>query len=88
MSRPVPPPPAVQSPFLEDTRLNVYVDVDGLESRSELSDITLDGQTRVYGTFYQPKFQGELEIVDGQVIILNRQYTFTRGRIALDRLRL
>lgn len=82
----VPPPPAVQRPFLENTRLNVYVDVDGLETRSELSDITLDGQTRVYGTFYQPKFQGELEIVDGQVIILNRQFTFTRGRILLDRL--
>ena len=85
-SPPVPPPPAIQSPFLESTRLNVYVDVDGLESRSELSNITLDGQTRVYGTFYQPKFQGELEIVDGQVIILNRQFTFTRGRIVLDRL--
>jgi hypothetical protein len=83
---PVPPPPTVQNAFLESTRLNVYVDIEQLETRSELSDITLDGQTRVYGTFYQPRFQGELEITEGEVILLNRQFTFTRGRIVLDRL--
>lgn len=83
---PVPPPPTVQDELLENTRLNVYVDIDGLVTRSELSDITLDGQARVYGTFYQPRFQGEMEIVDGQVIILSRRFTFTRGRIILDRL--
>ena len=83
---PVPPPPTVPNVWLENTHLNVYVDIDGLESRSELSNITLEGQARVYGTFYQPRFQGELEIVDGQVIILNRAFDFTRGRIILDRL--
>jgi hypothetical protein len=83
---PVPPPPAVQNAFLENTRLDLYVDIDGLQTHSELSDITLEGQTRVYGTFYQPRFQGELEITDGQVIILNRQFEFSRGRIVLDQL--
>lgn len=83
---PVPPPPTLQNDLLENTRLNVYVDIDGLVTRSELSDITLDGQARIYGTFYQPRFQGELEIVDGQVIVLSRRFTFTRGRIILDRL--
>lgn len=83
---PVPPPPALQNEFLENTSLDLYVDIDGLQTHSELSDITLEGQTRVYGTFYQPRFQGELEITDGQVIILNRQFDFSRGRIVLDQL--
>ena len=83
---PVPPPPTVPNEFLESTRLNVDVRIDGLDTRSELSDITLDGQVRVYGTFYQPRFQGELDIVDGEVIILSRRFTFNRGRIILDRL--
>jgi autotransporter translocation and assembly factor TamB len=83
---PVPPPPTVQNRFLENTRLDLYVDVDRLRTRSELSDITLDGQARIYGTFYQPRFQGELEVPEGHVIILNRQFIFNRGRIVLDRL--
>jgi hypothetical protein len=83
---PVPPPPTLQNEFLENTRLNLYIEVDGLETRSELSRITLAGQTRVYGTFYQPRFQGELEVEEGEVIILNRPFTFSRGRVILDRL--
>ena len=83
---PTPPPPTVQNEFLENIRLNLYVGIDGLVTRSELSDITLDGQARVYGSFYQPRFQGEMEITDGHVIILNRRFKFTRGRIILDRL--
>jgi len=83
---PVPPPPGVPSDFLQNTRLDLYVDVDKLETRSELSHITLDGQARVYGTFYQPRFQGELEVTEGEVIILNRQFIFSHGRIVLDRL--
>lgn len=83
---PVPPPPTIQNEYLEDMGLDVYVDIEGLQTRSELSDITLAGQARIYGTFYQPRFQGELGIDQGQVLILNRQFSFTDGRIVLDRL--
>ena len=76
----------MQNPILENTRLDVYVDVDRLQTRSELSDVTLQGRVRTYGSFYKPRFQGELEVTQGTVVVLNRQFTFTRGRIVLDRL--
>ena len=79
-------PPAVQSEFFEDTQLNVYVDIDDLGTRSELSDMVFDGRIRIYGTFYKPRFQGELGVTEGTVVLLNRQFRFTRGRVILDRL--
>lgn len=83
---PVPPPPASQNAILESLRLAVDVDVDGLQMRSELSDMTLEGRVRAYGSFYKPRFQGELEVTRGTVIVLNRQFTFSRGRVVLERL--
>ncbi|MFH1566482.1 MAG: translocation/assembly module TamB domain-containing protein [Gemmatimonadota bacterium] len=83
---PIPPPPAVQDPFLEATRLNVFLEVRQLAVRNELTDLTIEGSTRAYGTFYKPRFQGEMQIVRGTVLVLNREFTFTKGTIALDQL--
>jgi len=83
---PVPPPPAVQSPYLESMRLDVFADVRDLAVRNELADLTVEGGTRVYGTFYKPRFQGEMEITEGQVIVLNRDFTFAKGSVSLDQL--
>ncbi len=86
LTDPVPPPPAVQNPLFGGVGMDVYVDIVELKSRSELSDIDVDGRVRVYGTFYKPRFQGELEVTEGTVILLSRPFTFTRGRVVLDRL--
>ena len=83
---PVPPPPAVQSPYLESMRLDVFVDVRDLGVHNELADLTVEGSTRVYGTFYKPRFQGEMAITEGQVIVLNSEFTFTKGTLVLDQL--
>ena len=81
-----PPPPALQSPFLESTRLNLSVELIDLEVKNELADIELEGQAQVYGSFYKPRFQGEVRIPGGKVIALNREFSFTKGRIILDQL--
>ena len=86
LTDPVPAPPAVQDPLLGGVGMDVYVDIVELKSRSELSDIEVDGRVRVYGTFYKPRFQGELEVTEGTVILLSRPFTFTRGRVVLDKL--
>ena len=87
LTGPVPPPPAVQDPLLGGVGMDVYVDIVELKSRSELSDIDVDGRVRVYGTFYKPRFQGELEVVEGTVILLSRPFDFTPGgRVVLDKL--
>lgn len=81
-----PPPPAVRSPFLEATELNVFIDLRDLGVKNELTDLKTEGSARVYGTFYKPRFQGELRVPEGKVIALNREFTFTKGRIVLDQL--
>ena len=87
LTGPVPPPPAVQDPLLGGVAMDVYVDIVELKSRSELSDIDVDGRVRVYGTFYKPRFQGELEVIEGTVILLSRPFAFTPGgRVVLDKL--
>ena len=87
LTGPVPPPPAVQDPLLGGVGMDVYVDIVDLQSRSELSDIDVDGRVRVYGTFYKPRFQGELEVTEGTVILLSRPFAFTPGgRVVLDKL--
>lgn len=87
LTGPVPPPPAVQDPLLGGVGMDVYVDIVELKSRSELSDIEVDGRVRVYGTFYKPRFQGELEVIEGTVILLSRPFAFTPGgRVVLDKL--
>ena len=84
---PVPPrPEAVQMPFLENTQLDLVLTLSDLEIRNELTDIDLEGAAKVYGTFYKPRFQGELRIPEGRVIALNREFAFTKGRIVLDQL--
>jgi hypothetical protein len=85
-SPPVPPPPAIPNPLLEGMALDVYVDVEDLQTRSELSDVRVEGQVRAYGSFYKPRFQGELEVTEGTVILLSRPFTLSRGRIVVDRL--
>ncbi|MCY3735218.1 MAG: translocation/assembly module TamB domain-containing protein [Gemmatimonadaceae bacterium] len=87
LTTPVPPPPAVQDPLLGGVGMDVYVDIVELKSRSELSDIDVDGRVRVYGTFYKPRFQGELEVTEGTVILLSRPFVFSPGgRVVLDKL--
>ena len=87
LAEPVPPPPAVQDPLLGGVGMDVYVDIVELKSRSELSDLDVDGRVRVYGTFYKPRFQGELEVKEGTVILLSRPFTFAPGgRVVLDKL--
>jgi hypothetical protein len=83
---PPPPPPAVRSPFLEATELNVFIDLRDLAVKNELADLKSEGSARIYGSFYKPRFQGELRVPEGKVIALNREFTFTRGRIVLDQL--
>ena len=83
---PIPRPPAVRNPFLESTQLDVFVDVRDLAAISELSDLTIEGGVRAYGTLSQPRFQGEMAVIEGHVIVLNRTFDFTRGRIVLDKL--
>ena len=84
---PAPPrPEAVQIPFLESTELDLALTLRDLEIKNELSDIEMEGAATVYGTFYKPRFQGELLIPEGRVIALNREFVFTKGRIVLDQL--
>jgi len=59
--------------------------VRNLRVENELADLRLEGLSRIYGTFYKPQFQGGLEILDGKVFVLNREFAFQRGRISLDR---
>ena len=67
--------------------MDVYVDIVELKSRSEFSDIDVDGRVRLYGTFYKPRFQGELEVTEGTVILLSRPFVFSPGsRVVLDKL--
>ena len=81
-----PPPPAVRSPFLEATELNVFIELSDLAVKNELADLKTEGGVRIYGTFYKPRFQGELRVPEGKVIALSREFTFSKGRIVLDQL--
>jgi len=83
---PIPRPPAVRNPFMESTRLDVFVDVRDLAAMSELSDLRIEGGVHAYGTLSQPRFQGEMAVIEGHVIVLNRTFAFSRGRIVLDKL--
>jgi autotransporter translocation and assembly factor TamB len=83
----VPPPPALKNPFLESTALDLYLDLRHTKVKNELSDMMLEGSSRLYGTFYKPRFQGEIHLLaGGKISVLSREFTLTRGRIGLDRL--
>ncbi|MEE2658622.1 MAG: translocation/assembly module TamB domain-containing protein [Candidatus Latescibacterota bacterium] len=82
----VPAPPAVPSPAFEATSLDVSIDVRNLQSVSELSDVVISGNTRVYGSLSKPLFQGEMVVKEGRILVLNRDFQFRRGRIILDKL--
>jgi hypothetical protein len=82
----VPPPPAaVRDPFLENMQLEVTVDLRDLQVDSELAQLRVEGVSRIDGSFYKPRFQGGLEIPEGQVAVLNSEFAFQKGRISLDR---
>jgi len=81
-----PPPPTLRDDFLENMALGVLVDIRDLKVDSELAEVEVSGVFDVSGTFYKPTFQGGLEISEGQVFILNRQFDFERGRIVLNSL--
>jgi autotransporter translocation and assembly factor TamB len=81
-----PPPAAVRNPFLEHMQLDVFVDVRDLRVKNELADLRLEGGVTAYGTFYKPRFQGGLEVTEGKAFVLNREFSFKKGRISLDRL--
>jgi autotransporter translocation and assembly factor TamB len=80
-----PPPPAVRDPFLENMQLEISVDLRDLQVENELSQLRVEGASRIYGTFYKPQFQGGLEIPEGKVVVLNSEFAFQKGRISLDR---
>ena len=83
----VPPPPALKNPFLESTALDIYLDLRNTQVKNEFTNMMLEGSSRLYGTFYKPRLQGEILLLPGGVInILSREFTLTQGRIGLDRL--
>ncbi|MBT6631183.1 MAG: hypothetical protein HOB49_29460 [Gemmatimonadetes bacterium] len=82
----VAPPPSVQSELMEQTQLDLFIDIDELQTLSEISDVVLDGGIRIYGTLSKPRFQGELDIQEGHLLLLSRRFEFDRGRIITDRL--
>ncbi len=83
----VPPPPALKNPFLESTALDLYLDLRNTRVKNELSDMMLEGSSRLYGTFYKPRFQGEIHLLaEGKIAVLSREFSLTKGRIGLDRL--
>ena len=81
-----PPPPAVQDPFLQGMELDLQVDIRDLHVENEITNIDAEGNSRVYGSFYKPLFQGEILINEGKVFVLNNEFDFQPGRISLDRL--
>ena len=81
-----PPPPAVRNDFFERMELDVEVDVRGMEVENELMDLEVEGRATAYGTFFKPKFQGEMRVVEGKVFLLNHAFDFRKGRINLDKL--
>ena len=82
----VAPPPSVQNELMERTRLDLFIDIDEMQTLSEISDVVLDGGIRIYGTLSKPRFQGELDILAGHLLLLSRRFEFDRGRIITDRL--
>ncbi len=83
---PVPPPAAVPDETLEELELDIKIDMHSLHVENELSDLDMVGDARVYGSFYKPRFQGQMQVEQGQVFLLNRQFDIRKGRINLDRL--
>ena len=81
-----PPPPAVRDDFFERMELDVGVDVRAMEVENELMDLAVEGSATAYGTFYKPKFQGEMRVAEGKVFLLNHAFDFRKGRINLDKL--
>ncbi len=81
-----PPPPAVRNDFFERMELDVEVDVRAMEVENEFMDLAVEGSAIAYGTFFKPKFQGEMRVVEGKVFLLNRAFDFRKGRINLDKL--
>ena len=81
-----PPPPTLRDEFLENMELEVFVDIRNLEIDSELAEMEISGAIDIGGTFYKPIFQGDMEVGEGQVFILNRQFEFEKGLIVLNSL--
>ena len=83
---PLPPPAAVQSEFMEQMEMDVFIDLGQLKVTNEVMDLTTEGAIDIYGTFYKPLLQGGVDITEGKVGAFGRQFTFQRGRILLDQL--
>ena len=81
-----PPPPALRDDFLENMALAVEVEIRGLALDSELAEVEASGAVEVGGTFYKPLFQGDIIIDEGQVFVLNQQFSITQGRVVFNRL--
>ncbi len=83
---PVPPPPAaVRDPFLENMQVEITINLRDLQVENELTELQVEGFSRIYGSFYSPQFQGGMEIAAGKVAMLNSEFSFQKGRISLDR---
>lgn len=81
-----PPPPTLRDEFLENMALDVFVEIRNLQIDSELAEMDISGAIDIGGTFYKPIFQGDMEVGEGRVYILNRQFDFVRGRVVLNSL--
>ncbi len=81
-----PPPPTLRDEFLEQTALDLVVDIRNLKFDTELANADVSGAIDIGGTFQKPIFQGGIQIDEGSVFILNREFLFEHGRIVLNNL--
>ena len=82
----VPPPPTLKDPFFEGIAVDIDIDMRKTKVKNELIDLMLEGHSKLHGTFYKPRFQGEIQLLPGgSIIVLNREFVLKHGRIILDR---
>lgn len=68
------------NPLLQKIKLAVVLDLqDNLTIDMNLGYIKLDGELSIAGTAAQPVFLGEIAIVEGYVLYLDRQFTISTG---------
>ena len=79
-----PPPPALRDALLENMELDVQMELRDLQVNSELTNANTSGGIGISGTFYKPIFQGDLNLNEGTLYLLNRSFDLREGRIALN----
>jgi len=79
-----PPPPALRDELFENMELDVQMELRDLRVDSELTNANTSGGIGISGTFYKPVFQGDLNLNEGTLYLLNRSFELREGRIALN----